>query len=253
MKGVAWVTGASSGIGRALAIGLAREGWAVGLSARREERLREVAQEIRTAGGRAAVLPCDVTVRDEVHGAARRCRVELGPVDLLVANAGVSGMTRPESLDAEEVEWMLRVNFLGAVFAVEAVLPGMRSRRRGRLVAVSSLAGYGGLPMTAAYSASKAALTNFFESLRIDLGKEGLDVTVVAPGYVRTPMTEGRAHALPFLVDVDDAAERILRAIHRRERIAAFPWPLASAVRLARIWPRSLYDWVARRIDRDAG
>lgn len=248
--GVALVTGASSGIGRALSERLAADGWAVGLAARRKERLRETARRIRVRGGRAAVLPCDVGVRDEVRRAVARCEGDLGAVELLVANAGVAGVTRPETLDAAEVERVLRINFLGAVHAAESVLPGMRARGSGHLVAVSSLAGYGGLPRTAAYSASKAALTTFFESLRIDLRSEGVDVTVVAPGYVRTPMTDGRGHAMPFLVDLDDAAERIQRAIRRRRRVAAFPWPLAAAVRCARFLPRGVYDWLAARVDR---
>lgn len=242
MNRVALVTGASSGIGRALSLRLGAEGWAVGLAARREDRLREAAEEIRGAGGGAAVLPCDVSVRSRVGEAVRRCARELGPVDLLVANAGVSGRTAAESLDADSVERMVRVNFLGAVYAAEAVLPSMRRRGRGRLVAVTSLAGSRGLPGMAAYSASKAALGNFFESLRIDLEGTGVGVTVVVPGYVRTPMTEGRTHAMPFILEADEAARRIHRAVRRGRRRVAFPWPLATLAHLARLFPAGLYD-----------
>lgn len=250
---VALITGASSGLGRGLALRLAGDGYAVGLAARREERLAEVAREIEASGGRAAVLPCDVSERDEVRTAVERCRELLGEVDLLVANAGVSENTFPDRLEASGVERILRINFLGAVYAIEAVLPSMLERDRGHLVGVTSLAGYGGLPLTAAYSASKGALHNFMESLRIDLRGTGVDVTVVAPGYVRTAMTEANEYAMPFLVELDDAVERIHRAVRRRARADHFPWPLATAAWLAQILPAAIYDWIGSRMRREKG
>jgi short-subunit dehydrogenase len=245
------VTGASSGIGRGLAVRLAREGYAVGLLARRLEALQEVEGEILSVGMTATVLPCDVSDRERVHAAVRACEERLGPVDLLVTNAGQSEMTRVEDLDGSEVERLLKVNFLGAVYAVEAVLPGMRSRGSGQLVAVSSLTGFGGLPKTAAYSASKAAMNNFFESLRIDLRGSGVRVTVVKPGYVRTPLTGRNLHAMPFLVELDDAVDRIFRAIRSGRREVRFPWPLATLVWLGQIFPRKLYDWLAAKKKRE--
>ncbi|MBW3536011.1 MAG: SDR family NAD(P)-dependent oxidoreductase [Gemmatimonadetes bacterium] len=234
-----------------LSLALAREGWAVGLAARTEGALREVEAEIRGQGGIAAALPCDVSSRAAVHRAVDACRRTLGPVDLLVANAGISENTRPEGLDAEGVERMLRVNFLGAVYAVEAVLPEMLARGSGHLVAVSSLAGHGGLPLTAGYSASKAAMTAFFESLRLDLRARGVAVTVVTPGYVRTPMTERNAHGMAFLVEPDVAVRRMMKGIRRRARNVAFPLPLALLTRVARAFPRGLYDALASRARRE--
>jgi len=251
VSGVALVTGASSGLGKGLARRLAAEGWAVGLAARRAEALTALAGEIRAAGGRALPVPTDVAEREAVHDAVRAVEEALGPVDLLVANAGVSEMTVPDELDAERVEFLCRVNYLGAVYAVEAVLPGMLERRRGHLVAVSSLVAFGGLPLTAAYSASKAALTNFFESLRIDLRPRGVDVTVISPGYVRTPMTEANRHRMPFLVEADDAVERMMRSIRRRRPAFAFPRPLSTFVWLAQVFPRGLYDRIAARVRRE--
>lgn len=248
--GAALITGASSGIGEALTRRLAAGGRPVALVARRADLLESLAAEIRRGGGRAEAYPCDVGVRDGVRRVVARCQETLGPVGLLVANAGVSENTRPGSLDAESVERILRVNFLGAVYFVEAVLPGMLERDRGRLVAVSSLAGYGGLPLTAAYSASKAAMTNFFESLRIDLRETGVGVTVVCPGYVRTPMTDGNLHSMPFLVEVDAAAERIHRAIEAGRASLSFPLPMAAFAWFARLLPRPLYDRLIGRIDR---
>jgi short-subunit dehydrogenase len=171
-------------------------------------------------------------------------------VDLLVANAGMSINTRIDSFEAEAVETVIRINLLGPVYATEAVLDGMVERGRGQIVAVSSIAGFGGLPMSAAYSASKGGLTNFFESLRIDLRGSGVDVTVITPGFVKTPMTDHNRHAMPFLMDLDPAVELMVKAIRKRKKSLAFPWPLAAAVWTARILPRPVYDWIASRVDR---
>ncbi len=230
---------------------LAADGYRVGLAARRTQALEELAADIRSAGGEALALRCDVSVREDVCAAAERCRQELGDIDLLVANAGQSEMTLVDEWDSGMIEQLMRVNFLGVVFAVEAVLPGMLDRRRGHIVGVSSLVAFGGLPRTAGYSAAKAAVTKFLESLRVDLRGRGVDVTVISPGYVRTPMTEKNLHAMPFLVELDDAVDRMHGAIVKRARAYHFPWPLASFVWVGQIFPRRLYDWIVSRISRD--
>lgn len=250
VRPVCVITGASSGLGRGLARRLAREGYAVALLARRREPMEELAAEVAAAGGRAAVYVCDVTVRHEVLKAVEGARQDLGPVDLLVANAGISINTRVENFDAEAVERVIRTNFLGAVYAVEAVLPEMLGRRTGHLVAVSSLAGFGGLPLSAAYSASKAALTNFFESLRLDLRGTGVWVTVISPGFVKTPMTSHNRHPMPFLLGLDDAVERMVRGIRARKKSLVFPRRLGAVVWAAQLLPRTWYDALASRIDR---
>jgi short-subunit dehydrogenase len=251
MSDVAFITGASSGFGRGLALRLARRGWSVGLAARRVERLEAVAEEVRAAGGAAAVCPCDVSERGQVLDAAARVEEELGSVDLLFANAGVDWPTRATELDGAEVAALTAVNYLGAVYATEAVLPGMRERGRGRLVAVGSLAGYGGLPFTAAYCASKAAVDKFFESLRIDLRGTGVQVTVVTPGYVKTEMTDDNPYPMPFLMELEPALDRIERAIDRGGRRVGFPWPLWFPALVGQVLPRSLYDRLAAGQDRD--
>jgi len=247
---VCFITGASSGLGRGLAVHLSKEGYAVGLSARREVALVEVSAEIAAAGGTAAVFPCDVGNREAITAAVRACEERFGPVDLLLANAGVSINTRVEAFDAGEVERVLRTNLLGAVYATEAVLPGMLDRGSGHIVAMSSVAGFGGLPMSAAYSASKAGMTTFFESLRIDLRGSGVDVTVINPGFVKTPLTAHNRHPMPFLMELEPAVERMARAIRERKKSLSFPWPLAGVVWAARLLPRSAYDWLASRVDR---
>ncbi|MFQ5537421.1 MAG: SDR family NAD(P)-dependent oxidoreductase [Gemmatimonadota bacterium] len=251
MTSTAFITGASSGFGEGLARRYAARGYTVGLAARREDRLQALAGEIRSAGGRAVVCPCDVGDRGQVLAAVEHVRREAGEVDLLIANAGVDWAVYPEEFDGERVETMVRVNFLGAVYATEAVLPSMLERDRGQIVAMGSLAGYGGLPFTAGYSASKAALDKFFESLRIDLRHTGVDVTVLTPGYVKTPITEVNPYRMPFLMELDDALDRMERAIDRKGRRVGFPWPLWIQAFLGQVFPRWLYDRVAGAQDRD--
>ncbi|HYP52280.1 MAG TPA: SDR family NAD(P)-dependent oxidoreductase, partial [Pyrinomonadaceae bacterium] len=198
---VVLITGASSGIGRALAVELGRRGARAGLFARRAELLEEAAREVEQAGGKALALPGDVRDAGEVERAAARVREAWGRVDVLVANSGVGVITPAATLRAEEVAEVISVNTLGAVNSVAAVLPDMLARGAGQLVAVSSLAAYRGLPKSAAYSASKAAVSTFFESLRVDLRGTGVDVTVIHPGFVKTPMTSWRKGKLLFLME----------------------------------------------------
>jgi short-subunit dehydrogenase len=239
---VALVTGASSGLGRGLALTLARQGYAVGVASRRTDLLNSLAREILDEGGRVAVLPCDVSDRARCQRAVAECSDELGPIDLLVANAGIKEHRTEKHVDAETVERVMRVNFFGAVYFTEAVLPSMLERGAGQIVCVSSVAGYGGLPGAAAYSASKGAMTNYFEGLRIELEPVGVDVTVLCPGFVRTPMTEATADARPFVLECDEAVERMTAAILNRKRAHTFPWQPALAARFGRLLPRAVYD-----------
>lgn len=236
------VTGASSGIGRALAVELGKRGARLGLLARREEELLKTAEAVERAGGRALAIAADVRDAEQMTKAAARVRDLWGGVDVLIANAGLSTTTGATELRASEAGDVISINVIGVVNSVAAVLPDMVARRSGHLVAISSLAGYRGMPRSGAYSASKAAVSTFFESLRVDLRRSHIDVTVIHPGFIRTPMTAGRKTKLPFLIEVDDAACRIIRAVERRARTYAFPWQLAAVVRLIKYMPGRLYD-----------
>jgi short-subunit dehydrogenase len=239
---VVLVTGASSGIGRALAVELGRRGARVGLTARRAEELLKVAGEVERAGGQALALPADVRNAEQMKAVAARVRERWGGVDILVANAGMSTTTFGARLDAAEAADVISINVVGVVNSVAAVLPDMLARGRGQLVAISSLASYRGMPKSGAYSASKAAVSTFFESMRVDLRKSGIDVTVIHPGFIRTPLTANRKRKLPFLLEPEDAACRILRAVERRARTYAFPWQLAGLVRMMKYLPDAIYD-----------
>lgn len=243
---VALITGASSGIGRGLSVELARRGASVGLMARRADALQEVVEGIEAAGGRATALPGDVTDAEAVRAAAGELRRKFGPIDLLIANAGIGATTYAVDLCEKEVAELINVNVLGVVNGVTAVIPQMIERGSGHLVAISSLAAYRGLPKSAAYCASKAGVSALFESLRIDLMGTGVDVTIIHPGFIKTPLTAGRKR-MPFLMELDVAVKKILRAIEKRKKSYAFPWQLANLVRVCMLLPNPVYDWIAAR------
>jgi short-subunit dehydrogenase len=180
-----------------------------------------------------------------VRTAADRLRAEFGHIDVLIANAGIGATTAALDLKAADVAEVININLLGAVNSATAVVPQMVERGQGQLVAISSLAAYRGLPKSAAYCASKAALSAFFESLRLDLRGTGVDVTIIHPGFIKTPLTAGRHAQMPYLLELEDATKKILRAIEARKKSYAFPWQLASLVRAAMLMPNFLYDRIA--------
>lgn len=235
------VTGASSGIGRALAAGLAACGARVGLIARRETLLQELAAAIASCGGRAALAAADVTMREQVFGAVQTLEGALGPCDVLIANAGVYRKTAAREFDVERAELVLKTNLLGVVYALGAVLPGMVRRQRGHLAAVASVGGMIGLRGAAAYCASKQGIVTLLQSLRADLWGTGIRVTAICPGYVDTPMiTDEERATLRDLVSADEAAWRIAWAIERGRAEYWFPWWTSLEVRLARLLPPRL-------------
>ena len=241
------ITGASSGIGRGLALELARRGARVGLIARRADVLTELVREIEAGGGKSFAVPADVTNPDSVQMAAETLRTEFGSIDLLIANAGVGATVDAADLKGSAVAGVINVNVLGAANSVAAVVPEMVKRGSGQLVVISSLAAYRGLPKSAAYCASKAAVSAFFESLRLDLQPHGIAVTIIHPGFIKTPLTAGRHAQMPFLMELDDAVRKIVAAIEKRKKSYAFPWQLASIVRAGMIMPNFMYDWISRR------
>ena len=240
------ITGASSGIGRGLAVELARRGAKVGLVARRADVLQEVISEIESAGSKALALPADVQEATSMAAAAEKLRGEFGPIDIMIANAGIGPTRDAAEINAEEIAGVINVNVIGASNSVAAVIPAMVARGSGHLVVISSLAAYRGLPKSAAYCASKAAVSAFFESLRLDLVPRGIDVTIIHPGFIKTPLTTGRDARMPFLMELDDAVKKMVWAIEKRRKRYSFPWQLATIVRVGLIMPFWMYDQISR-------
>jgi short-subunit dehydrogenase len=239
-----FITGASSGIGRSLAKRIAASGEPVVVVARRLDLLESLVKEIESTGGRALAIRCDVTDRDAVHAAVGQAEAHFGATERLVANAGGAAPTLVDPFEAEHVAEVLELNVLSVAYCVEAVLPGMLERGRGHLVVTSSLAGVRALPNSGAYSAAKAALTNLMESLRLDLRGRGVDVSVIAPGFVHTkPAKPGKKKRnRPFRLELEPATARIWKAIQARKPYYAFPKTLVVILEIARLLPAGIYD-----------
>jgi short-subunit dehydrogenase len=235
-----FITGASSGIGVALARHYARHGATVGLVARRRVALEALAREL----GTAIVLPADVRDAEAMTTAARDFIARAGVPDLVIANAGVSvGMItggKPE--DISVFREVMDINVLGAVHTFQPFVAAMRDRGNGALVGVASVAGFRGLPGSGAYSASKAALISYLESLRVELHGSGVQVSTICPGYIATPMTEKNPYRMPFILEAGDFAARMARAVAAGKRFAVIPWPMAIVGSVLRVLPDWFYD-----------
>ncbi|HEY8848302.1 MAG TPA: SDR family NAD(P)-dependent oxidoreductase [Thermoanaerobaculia bacterium] len=231
------ITGASSGIGAAMAREFSRRGYALALLARRAELLDQLASELPDT----VAIPCDVTDSAAVHDAVKRA----GPIDVAIANAGV-GITGYASKIIGEAEVMMRVNYFGMLYLFGAVVPAMIERGSGRFAGIASIAGLRGLPSASGYSASKAAMQAFLESARGELAPLGVRVTTVNPGFIATPMTEKNTFRMPFLMQADAAARIIVDGIERGARVVEFPRPMSMAMRFARLLPSAVYDRVMR-------
>jgi short-subunit dehydrogenase len=247
----ALITGASSGIGEALARELARRGWELALLARRGDLLQKLAGELP----RAVAIACDVVDRDSVLDAVRRAESELGgPFDLAVANAGISVPTWATSFDVDDADRIMQVNVLGMFHLFAAVVPSMVARKSGRFAGIASIAGLRGLPSASVYSASKAAMQAFLEASRVELAPVGVGVTIVNPGWVDTPIIEKYKGPVPFVMPAAKAARIIADGIERGKRVVQFPLPMSLVMRFVRALPDALYDralrpYAKRKID----
>ena len=234
------ITGASSGIGRALAAEYAHRGATLGLIARRAELLRELTANLKVPSASYAL-----DVRDAA-GLARSADdfcTRFGSPDVVIANAGVSAGTSTERNEDRAVfQEILDVNVMGMVNTFQAFLPAMRAAGSGTLVGIASVAGFRGLPGAGAYSASKAAALVYLESLRVELRGSGISVVTISPGYIATPMTEHNPYPMPFIIPAEVAARRMAAAIARRKRHVVIPWQMGIAGGMLKCLPRAMYD-----------
>ncbi|MBX7096969.1 MAG: SDR family NAD(P)-dependent oxidoreductase [Myxococcaceae bacterium] len=244
----ALITGASSGLGRGLALHFAKAGTHVYAAARRKDELEVLAQEAKAAGGALTPVVLDVSDADQAFEVLQRLDGTSGGFDLLVANAGVGDDSNGRKLDWKKVKRVLDVNVLGAAATVSAVLPGMVARGKGHVVGISSLAAFRGLPRSGAYSGSKAFLHTFLESLRVDLAGTPVTVGAIYPGFVKSELTAKNKHPMPFLLETDDAVRRMAKAIEAREKTFAFPWQMSLGVRTLSALPLPLYGLAAKRL-----
>lgn len=235
-----WLVGASSGIGAAVAEELVSRGAHVAITARRRERLDEV------AAGRMAVIPADATDSAAVADAAQEVSRTLGGLDMVVWCAGYWQKFDAADWDAAEFARHIEVNLLGLNHVLAAVLPGMVERGRGHVVGVASVAGYRGLPGAEAYGATKAAQINLLEAMRVSLRRRGVRVTTVAPGFVRTEMTEVNSFPMPFIIEADAAARSIVDGLERGRMEIVFPLPMAILMKVARLVPIRLWAALQR-------
>jgi short-subunit dehydrogenase len=247
---VVLITGAASGLGRQLALELAGAGAAIAAVDVAAEPLARLPAAL--PGKAVATAVADVTDRPALHAAVGDLVRQLGPVDLLIANAGIGLETSADPFRAADVEAQVRVNLIGVANSIETVLPGMLERGRGHLVGISSLASYRGLPRMAGYCAGKAGINALLDALRLEVRPRGIAVTTICPGWIRTALTANIRVAQPYLMEVEDAARRIVEAIRRRRPFYAFPPPAARRVRLLRWLPCGVSDWALRRLLRSA-
>lgn len=238
----AWITGASSGIGLELARLLDGKVTHLAVSARSQDKLSKLAAQCKNV----VSYPLDVTDADAVVDSVGDIEAAAGPIDLAVLNAGVWQLMDVAELDLKAIRTGIEVNYMGVVHAINALLPGMLARGAGQIAIVASVAGYRGLPRSAAYGPTKAALINLAETLRTELAPRGITVSVVNPGFVDTPMTRDNTFPMPNIISAKDAAQSLLAGLERRKYEIIFPRAFVFKMKLLRLLPNAMYFWVVR-------
>lgn len=246
---IAWVTGASSGIGRAVALRLADAGWRVAASARSAEKLDELTA---LRPGRIEAFPIDVTDREAVKLVARSIEQSMGAIDLALFSAGSYTRDSAGDFDAGVLAELVNLNVVGTGNCLEAVIAPMMARRRGHIAVIASVAGFIGLPGGGFYGATKAGLINLCEALFPELERAGVRLQLINPGFVDTPLTEKNDFPMPFLISQDEAAKAIVSGLASSRFEIIFPWQMAIATKLLRAMPYAISLAVTRRLLRKA-
>ena len=245
-----FITGASSGIGQALAEHYAKEGAILGLVARRADILSKLQDSL---SAETALYALDVRDPNALESAARDFISRFGSPDIVIANAGVSAGTLTENKDdLNTFKGVIDINLLGMVHTFQPFIASMKQAGKGSLVGIASVAGIRGLPGAGAYSASKAAVIAYLESLRVELSLDGINVTTIAPGYIKTPMTDINEYPMPFLMAPDVAANKFAQAILKKKRFIVIPWQMGWLARLMRLLPPWLWDYMMKHAPRKA-
>ncbi len=238
-----FITGASSGIGAALARRYASRGATLGLVARSRDKLEALAESLPGGLRRHVVLPTDVTVREEIFAAAREFDRRSGGATVVIANAGIShGVKTEYEEDLDMLEAVYRINVFAMAYTFHPFIAPMKARGHGQLVGLGSVAGIRGLPGSEAYCASKSAVITYCESLRVELRKYGIDVSTICPGFVRTPLTAENPYRMPFLMEPDDFAREAVEAITAHASYRVIPWQMGVLAKIMRLIPNPLFD-----------
>jgi NADP-dependent 3-hydroxy acid dehydrogenase YdfG len=244
-KGVAWVTGAGTGIGRALAKRLAEEGWIVAASARTARDLDSLAAEVP---GRITAFLLDVTDPAAAAETGRAIEASLGPVDLAILNAGSYFPTNAANFSVDNFRKTVDVNLMGVVNCMGPIVPGMVQRRSGHIAIMASLTAFVGLPTAASYGATKAALNSMAEAFKPDFDQYGVTITVINPGFVKTPATDKNRFPMPFLMEADEAVGHIMRGLEAKRFAINFPWQMTLGTKFLGALPGWAKFGITRRM-----
>jgi len=239
-----WITGASSGLGEHAARILAAKGCHVSISARSEDKLAAIA----SSSDNISSYPVDVTKADDIKRVVKEAEAAHGPIDLAIFCAGAWYPAKITELNLENFSKTVDVNLMGVVNGIDAVMPSMLARGKGHLSWVSSVAGYGGLPKSAAYGATKSALIHLAESTKPELARKGISVSVINPGFVKTDMTAENDFPMPFLMEVEDAAEKMVAGLEAEKFEVRFPWQLVWILKILNHLPYWLYNRIVAKL-----
>ena len=239
-----WITGASSGIGKAVAEKFALEGWKVAVSARRKEVLDEM-----TKTQNIFSYPLDVTNEDQINSVFQKILNDFGELDLCLFSSGTYDPKNEQKIDPDKIKNVIKVNFFGVVDCVKTVEDYFKKRKSGHISIVSSIAGYRGLPNSSGYGPSKAALTNFCESIYFDFKKFNVRISVISPGFIKTPLTDKNNFPMPFLKTVDFAAEKIFKGLVKENAFEIhFPKGLTLSLKFLRVLPYKIYLFLVDKL-----
>ena len=245
MKKVIWITGASSGIGKALALKFANENWNVAISARRENILKEISESNENIKS----FPLDVTDRSKCKEVFEQIKSHYGDVDICFFSTGTWNPKKEKDIDVEQMEDVFKVNFFGTVNSIKAVEEYFKNKKSGIITIVSSIAGYRGLPNSTGYGPSKSALNNLAESLYFDFGRYNVKVCLVSPGFIKTPMTDKNDFKMPFLKTPEFAADKIYEGLLKKNNFEIhFPKELTITLKLFSLLPSKIYFYLVNKL-----
>ena len=245
---VVWITGASQGIGKALSLAMVNHGMTVIASARTRENLEELQAEAAGSLGQLEIYPLDVTDQSAVTDCVNYITETFGRIDQVVLNAGTFIPMHGSKFSSEVMQKQVDLNLMGVCYCIEPLIPVMKRQKQGVIAINASLSGYRGLPLAAAYGATKAALINMAECLHLDLHSSGINVKVINPGFVKTPLTDKNKFPMPFLISSEKAAKIIIKGMSRTGFEIRFPMLFAFILRMLQLLPYSIYFKLVRRI-----